>query len=284
MRYVVLLVAVCGVASAALWARLGLDAGLNPLSLSAWRLGAASVALLVWRVARFREPLPDRRTLGALAIAGLFLGLHFVTWFASLEYTSVARSTLLVGSTPIWAGIAGFFVPSLRPKPIFWTGLALAIAGTVIVATQSGSLKSAGSPLIGDGLAIVGAICIVPYLLISQKAQTKLGTVETVTWMYVAAACGLWIACVAVGEVQLPVGMNAWGSILGMAIFAQLIGHSLFNLLLKSMSAAQVSTGALLEPVFAALLAWPILGEAIGPWQAVGGLVLLGGVALALSR
>src|ERR1700684_3176338 len=103
-----LLFGVCAVASASLLARLGLDAGMSALQLAMWRLTFASVILVAWRL-RAGSPAPALRpeVKVRLAVAGFFLALHFVAWFVSLRAVPVARSTLLVSTTPLWTGLVG---------------------------------------------------------------------------------------------------------------------------------------------------------------------------------
>ncbi|MFI5386011.1 MAG: DMT family transporter, partial [Fimbriimonadales bacterium] len=278
-------------ASAALLARYGLDGGFSPIGLSAWRLTVASTALILFqlfeRVAKpsnTQHPTPNTADPWRLLTAGLFLAIHFATWIASLEYVSVARSTLLVATSPLWAGLVGLFVPALRPRPIFWLGLLVAGGGTILVTSQGLTTAVHKDPAwLGDLLAVVGAICIVPYLLLSQQVQTRLGTLRTVTWIYSAAAASLLLFLIPEGQLTLPRSPQVWGSIVGMAIFAQLIGHSSLNYCLKHFTAAQVATASLLEPVFASALAWAFLSERVTLLQTLGGVVLLVGVSVCLK-
>lgn len=284
MKYLALLVGVCGVASAALLARFGLDAGFSPIALSAWRLAIASAGLIIFQMAKpklatTRQALATTDRIKTI-VAGIFLAVHFATWIASLEYTSVARSTLFVATSPVWAGFAGLFVPRLKPRPSFWLGLAVAAAGTLLITSVAAPAK--GSTLIGDSLAVVGAICIVPYLLLSQEVQESAGTLRTITWIYASAAAWLVVPLAISGHFVAPSTPQVWISLLGMALFAQVVGHGLFNYSLRHFTASQVAAATLLEPVFASALAWPILGEKVGFAQALGGLLLLAGVSLTL--
>ena len=282
MRFAVLLVGLLGVASAALLARQGLAAGLSPLELSAWRLAVASLVLLAYQPFAPRVRL-SRRDFWLSGLAGLFLAAHFATWIASLQYVSIARSTLLVATSPLWAGLAGLFFPALRPRPVFWAGLAVAAVGTWLVTSQ-GSADAAhhDREWLGDLLATLGAICIVPYLFIFQGIQKRAGTLRTVTAIYSAAAVVLLLCLAPTHDSAFPHTAQAWISIAGMAIFAQLIGHSALNWSLQRFTAAQVAASTLLEPVFAAGLGWVFLAEKVTAVQAFGGAVLLVGVGLNL--
>jgi drug/metabolite transporter (DMT)-like permease len=287
MLYALILVAgVIAVGSAALMARLGLGAGLTPLELSAWRMTMAALILGGWLLAR-RAPQKKLSRDQALALigSGSCIGIHFAIWFTSLEYVHVARSTLVVSTTPIWAGLLGLVIPSLRPPGRFWLGLVIALAGMVLVTVMDHPLEHLKEPdWVGDVLAGIGAIIFVPYLLLSQRVQKEVGMEQAILWIYSSAAVCLWILGFASGQVSIPTAPAAWMSILGMAVIAQLGGHTVFNWALRHFSAGQVGSALLLEPVFAAVLAWMILGERLEPLQEIGGVLLLIGVAITLTK
>ena len=282
MRYLVLFAAVCGVGSAALFAKEGL-ATTSPISLAAWRLTVAVAVLQGWRAFHKSEKAAwskeDKRN---VALAGVFLALHFASWTASLCFVSVARSTLLVSTSPFWAGLGGLLIPSLRVGNRFWIGFVLAVVGIWAVTTQGLRQPHQDHAWIGDALALIGAICMVPYLALSQSVQKSQDAFSTITWLYTAACGALWILALATKTASVPLATSAWISILGMAVLAQLIGHSGLNLSLKSFSPGQVAMATLLEPVFAAALAWPLLGEQITLAQGFGAVSLLAGVGLAI--
>jgi drug/metabolite transporter (DMT)-like permease len=110
-----------------------------------------------------------------------------------------------------------------------------------------------------------------------------MGWLTTITWIYSAAAVFLWLVAFASGTASMPTDLAAWGSILGMGLIAQLVGHSALNWCLNHFTAGQVAMSTLLEPVFAAALAWLIFGERITLAQGVGSVLLLAGVGIALS-
>lgn len=286
-----LLLAQVAVATAAVLARYGMDAGLSPTALSAWRLTLASLLVLAaLRAPSLRSPtapLPPR-TRARLLAAGFLLALHFVTWFASLRCVPVARSTLLVATGPLWAGLLEACLPGRRPPSAFWLGLAVALPGALLVTGAGGAARSSllGPAWLGDLLAVAGAMCIAAYLLLTRGAQTTLGTGRTVAWTYTAAAVALWPAVLLTEPTSTiaPRGTVAWAAVVGMALLPQLVGHTLMNLSLRRFSASAVAAATLLEPAFAAALAWPLFGERVTAVQGVGAVVLLCGVALSLRR
>lgn len=295
------------IGSAALMARLGLDAGLGPWTMAAWRLALASALLLaalnLWR----RQAGPDspRRHGGhgdsrrfgdsatalplhtrlLLCGAGVCLGLHFATWFVSLQHIGVGLSTLLVSTSPVWAGLAEVFFLRKPPRSAFWIGLTVALLGLAFVTYESRT-TARGSVVVGCTTATLGAAFLAAYMLMTRDSQTRWGTWRTVAWTYSAAAASLIVLalCVEPTRPLLPSGRTAWLVVVGMALVPQLVGHTTMNYALQRFSAGVVGVATLLEPVFAATLAWPAFGEPITLGQAAGAGVLLAGVGIVLWR
>lgn len=280
----ILFIGVCAVASGGLFGRVGLDAGTNGFTMSLWRLTVSGLVLTATGLLKGDRHLFERKDQIRMAVAGLFLALHFLTWLTSLEYVSVTRSTLLVATTPLWAGLLGFVFPALKPQKSFWYGLALSLAGIVLVTGTDHMTGRAhlGPTWFGDALAIAGSLCILPYMLLSQEVQKQAETGPVVRRIYVAAAISLWVLALIGRQPMLPANANGWLGVVGMAFVAQMIGHTSFNRALRHLSAAQVSTAALLEPVFAGLFAWILFGESLTLRQGTGAVLLLLGVGIAL--
>lgn len=283
-RALILIAGVAAVGSAALMARTGLGAGLTPLQLAMGRMTLAVLLLALYRSVRRSPAVPlTREQALRLVGAGLCIAVHFGTWFTSLEYLSVAHSTLLVSTTPLWAGLVGLVVPSLRASGRFWQGLAIALVGLALVTSTDAPSAHLKSPAwFGDVMALTGALAFVPALLLSQRVQKEIPTEQAVGWIYASAAVGLVGLALIQGQASLPGSVPAWGAVAGMALIAQLGGHTIFNWALKHFSAAQVSTAMLLEPVFAGALAWMVFGERLTVLQEAGGVVLLAGVGMTL--
>ena len=285
-----LLGGVCGVGAAGLLARLALDGGMSALQLATWRLTLAASVLLAWHIvthSRTNAPALPKAAKARLAVAGACLALHFVAWFASLQLIPVARSTLLVTTAPLWAGLLGLVVPALKPRRGFWTGLGVAAAGlflVTMVGVQRGGAGaiSSGRAGLGEALAILGAIAVVPYMLLVQRVQADFGTLRAVTWTYASAALGLWLVALPQGQTSLPPTPKAWAGVMGMAVFSQLLGHTALNRSLRHFTATQVSAVTLLEPVIAGALAWLLLNERVTGAQGAGAVLVLGGVAVTM--
>lgn len=276
----VLAVAVTAVSAAAVLFRLA--EGVHPVVAAFWR--TATVAALLapsLRRAEVRRAL-GRRDLGLVALAGFFLALHFWAWFASLQHTTVLRSTLLVCLTPVWAGLLEWAFLRNRPHLRFFAGIGVALLG---VGLMSASLVSAGGgSLLGDGLATIGGVLSASYLLIGRSVRQRVGTGP-----YGALVCGAtaaWLLPVALvlGAPLTGFSSQAWLALAGLTLGPQLLGHIGMNYAVGYLSAAVVSAAILLEPVGAAILGAVILGELPGPLEWVGGAVVLAGVGIATLR
>ena len=208
-------------------------------------------------------------------LSGLFLAIHFVLWFESLQHTSVASSTTIVCTEVIWVclGFCLFLKGKLSWKAIAAIGVTL--FGSVLIAfSDSGS----GAQLYGDILALLAAIAVAVYTLIGRVVREKLSTTVYTYMVYTACAAVLVVTCVSQGSSLFAYGWSAVIVGLLLAVFSTILGHSIFSWCLKYFSTAFVSASTLCEPVVAAVLAGFLFGELPGWLQVIGGVLILGGV------
>jgi drug/metabolite transporter (DMT)-like permease len=278
------------IGAAAIFARFALT-GTGPLTASALRLAIGTVPVAaVWWFGKRKRRIGVAAEIG-LALAGLALAAHFATWITSLRYTSVAVSTLLVCTSPIWTGL---YESTVRGRPIGWrfaAALGLAGMGLTLVATRrDGAAPVAGHALEGDALALAGGIAIAVYLLIVRHARERvpakpLPIADIVVRTYAWATVMLAVASLFTGEGVPPVSATtAWLGILAMGLISQAIGHTALNAALRDFSPNVVAMSTLLEPVAAALLAAAIFRETLPPLTLVGGVCVLIAVGLAIAN
>ena len=208
-------------------------------------------------------------------LSGLFLAIHFVLWFESLQHTSVASSTTIVCTEVIWVclGFCLFLKGKLSVKAVLAIGVTL--LGSVLIAlSDSGS----GAGLYGDILALLAAIAVAVYTLIGRVVREKLSTTVYTYMVYTACTAVLVITCAAQGFNLFAYGWSA--AVVGclLAVFSTILGHSIFSWCLKYFSPAFVSASKLCEPVVAAIMAGFLFGELPGWLQVTGGVLILGGV------
>jgi drug/metabolite transporter (DMT)-like permease len=272
--FLVLAVALVAVSHGAIFARLA-DAA--PFAIAAWRLGIASLVVIPLALA---APGPGVFTRHAVALAvgaGALLALHFGTWIASLDYTTIARSVLLVSTAPIWVALLQFAVDRRLPSRSTLLALAFATAGALVVG--SGGF-GASSRLSGDLLAVAGALAMAGYLMLSRAAQAALPFRGYLGIAYGSAALWLWVAVAVTGTQATGFDSTTWWAFAGMALVSQLIGHSGYNWSLRHLDPLFVAVALVGEPVLAACLGWWLLGEAVDWRTGAGGILILVGITI----
>ena len=255
------------------------------LAVSFWRL---ALVLPVTLALSRREAVAERATDGGaralMVLSGLMLAAHFWTWIASLRFTTVASSVLLVNLRPVfvWA-IAALWLgehPASRER---W-GIALAVLGATLIGL--GDVRLSPGALTGDLLALIGAVAAAGYSVIGRRVRRTVGVWSYVTIVYGAAAAALGLAGLLSHTPLTGFARRDWAVFAALAAGPMLLGHTGINYALKHFRATTVNVAALGEPVGATLLAWwvPQIHEVPGPAAIVGGVLVLSGIAMALGR
>ncbi len=273
----VMTVALVSVGHAAIFVRI---ADADPIVIAAFRLGIAAAVLAPVTLIFARSELRTltRRQLRLIAGAAVFLALHFATWIASLDFTSIANAVVLVTLNPVWLALYGLIILRVQPGRGTWLSIALAVAGSVIIA--AGSAAGGSTSLFGDLLALAGGIFIAGFLLLAQRARQSVALLPFVTLVYGAAALLLWIVVIALGLPVAGLSATTYGALIALALISQVIGHTGINWAVRAIPPTLLALAILGEPVLAALFGWAYFGEGIGWPTALGGTLILGGIWL----
>ena len=249
------------------------------LAIAFWRNAAGAVALLPVLLIRERATLNGLRLrdLRSSAVAGLFLAAHFAAWLPSLSMTTVAASIALVTTTPIWTALAARAAGVQLPAAVWW-GLVLAVFGAALIAGVDVTVSL--EAVAGDGLALLGAMAAGGYVLAGARARERLATSAYTVICYSVCAVVLAVAALIV---DVPLGgfsARDWWLIAAITFVAQLLGHTLLNLVLHSVGPTVVSLAVLLE-VPGSLIVALVLLEQAPPLLALPGMAaVVAGVAL----
>lgn len=210
--------------------------------------------------------------------SGIFLAIHFVLWFESLNYTSVASSTVLVTLQPIFAiaGTALFFKEKITGKMLI--AVLVAVTGSVIISW--GDFRISGIALFGDILALLSCAFVTAYLLIGQDIRKRISLITYTFLVYSVSSVALFFYVLAIREPFTGYPASDWGWFLALAILPNLLGHTLFNWAIKWVSTNVVSIAALFEPVLASIAAYFILHEKITSLQLLGAIIVLAGILM----
>jgi drug/metabolite transporter (DMT)-like permease len=215
-------------------------------------------------------------------IAGLFFGLDMTFWHASLKLTSVANSTFIVNLGPATAGLIAWIVLKERPLKIWPFAIGLALLGALLLSRGSG--KADGGALTGDLLALFAAVMVGLYLILAKVARRKETAMSVLFWSTLATLGVNAVSTLVQHEVLIPPDPT-W---LFVPFTLGLIAHTLGQgLILAGVGRAPASVAGVLllvQPVAAALIAWPLFGETLAPLQLLGAGLVLAGVWLAGRR
>ena len=224
------------------------------LAIAFWRCFLGSAATAPWALARHRDELRrmTRREWWLVASAGLLLGAHFATWIPSLRFTTVASSTALVATQPVWAALIARQRGAAIPRAA-WIGIAVSLVGVLILTGIDVSVDP--RHLIGDALALAGAVLAAAYVTVAESARRTVSTATMTTGLYASAAVLLLGMCVVGGQALSGYSAEAWLLIIALTAGAQLLGHTLINKVLATTSATVVSLAILLEMPGATIIA-----------------------------
>lgn len=243
------------------------------LAIAFWRcfIGATVTAPFAWlKNQEIWRNLTKRDLVGA-ALAGFFLGLHFAAWIPSLRYTSIAASTAIVATQVVWAALIAHGLGVKAPGKE-WFGIAISLIGVIMLTGIDVSLNP--TALIGDLLALLGAMFAAAYMTVGQRVRKNIPTSVYTTLVYAAAAVVLLVFVLASDSPLTGYAARDWILILGLTVIAQLLGHTLMNMALRSLSATTISLAILLEMPGAVLIAWFWPGQQ-PPWQIFPAVVLI---------
>ncbi|HEX6888313.1 MAG TPA: DMT family transporter, partial [Candidatus Nanopelagicales bacterium] len=209
------------------------------LAIAFWRTALGSGATWAWVAVRHRAEVRalSREQWRRMAWAGVLLGAHFATWVPSLRFTTVASSTALVATQPVWAALIARR-RGVAIAPMAWVGIGVALAGILVLTGVDFALTP--KALIGDGLALAGAVLAALYVTVGERVRATTTNATYTAVCYAVSAAAL-LGLVALLRVPLTgFSVRDWLLILAITIGAQLLGHTVVNRVLATTSATVV--------------------------------------------
>ncbi|MBS1262740.1 MAG: hypothetical protein MAG453_02103 [Calditrichaeota bacterium] len=260
----------------------------EPIAIAFYRMLVATVFWLPFYISRRRRrdtPRPSRLQWRYILLAGLFLCVHFATWTSSLLYTTVASAVFLILTQPVMVAVAAHFILGERLTGVHWFALALAVIGAALI--FGGDIALSRRALLGDALALIGAVFAGAYLFMARLARpdSRDGTPGVslplyLTPVYGISAIGLAVVTIAFGQSFGPFPSHAWLALLGLGLVPTVIGHSLFNWALRHLGALPVNIALVIEPIGASLLAIAFFSETPSRGLLFGSPLLIAAVVL----
>ena len=246
----------------------------GPTATAFWRAALAVPVLLIF----FRLPLKGPKLL--FLAAGIAFAGDLAFWHQSIQFTSVANSTLLANLASIFVTLAAWLLWRERPRPLFLFALALALGGVALLVHTS--LSFSRTALLGDALGVVTAMFYAWYILAVKGLRDRgAATLQVMAVTSTLTAAILLPVALATGEPMLPSSAYGWWILIGLALISHAAGQGLIAYALAHLPAPFSSVGLLLQPVVAAFFAWILLSEPVVALQIAGGLVVLAAIWLA---
>jgi drug/metabolite transporter (DMT)-like permease len=254
---------------------------------SAWRLtysvALIAVVLALRGIGRAAFRLGGRQWLLAGA-AGVLLALHFWSWIASLRFTTVASSVVLVSMQPIFVATLSAWLLRERATSRQWLGILIGCTGALIIGVSDATgVTASGTALLGDALALAGAVFVSGYYVIGRELRQQLDL-----WVYIGIVYGIaalvMMLIVAVDPDTRLIAYPArdWWIFAALAAGPMMLGHTGVNYALRYVPAYAANLAIMGEPVGATLIAWalPSLREVPGPGILLGGVLILSGILM----
>jgi drug/metabolite transporter (DMT)-like permease len=227
---------------------------------------------------RKRERITGR-TMGIIAIGGLFFALDLAFYNTSILKTSAANATLLGNNTPIVVGLLTWLFFGRKPKAAFWLGLCLAVGGSLVILWAD--LKRHAHFGLGDVMALAAAACFAVYLLATEQVRTTTSTLVFLRLAMISSTLALLAINLAMGVSLRVTTGRTWLALLGLGLISQLAGYLALTYALGHLPATITSISLLTQGPITAAMAALLLAEPISPAQIIGGVLVLAGVGLA---
>jgi drug/metabolite transporter (DMT)-like permease len=236
-------------------------------------------ALTIYRP-RFGEF--STRTLALTILSGILLGWHFYFWVASLDYTTISASVVLVTTQPVFVAILAKIFLNERIGLRGSIAILLAIIGSALIAGFDFGVKK--DYLVGDLLALAGAVMAGTYLFIGRAVRPTVSTFPYIFTVYSISALTLGSILLVSGNLfELYPSFNYFYFIL-LAAIPTLIGHSLYNYTLKHVAAHKVGISIIGEPVLATIWGILIFKEIPRVMTVFGGAIIIFSLILVFSQ
>lgn len=243
-----------------------------------YRMAIAAMALLSYVTITGTFKVPSVKVALLAATCGLLFAADIAFWNLSIQLTTATQGTLLTNLAPIWVGVIAFLFFKNKPRRSFWIGTVFAMAGIAIFIGVDVFLTLSFDR--GFMLGIFSGFFYALYILLSKEVLNKMEVVSFITLSSTSSALFLLVINLVAGQPLWGFTTNAWISLLIQGLVSQLLAWLLISYAIKRMRATRLSLSLLSQVVFASILAWFILDEVITIEKAIGGVLILVGIAI----
>jgi drug/metabolite transporter (DMT)-like permease len=252
----------------------------GPTATAFWRGCLALPLLAAWALLESppKKLFASFRDLDFL-LAGAFFAGDLALWHWSLLLTSIAASTLEASLAPLIVILFAWLRWRERPSAAFMGATALALIGMLLIVSPK--FGHGGSAFLGDVLGLGTACFFAAYILAVARLRARYGT--GIVMFNLTVVFTVLLLPLALTQKFTPDTLSGWATVAGCAVAAQVVGQGLIAYALAHLRPTFSSLGLLVQTLGAATSAWLVLGERLAGIQIVGGLVIVGGIAMARS-
>lgn len=274
------IIAICFLATGGIFVKLS---EVQPIATGAYRIIFALPLAYFWMYLekkvnkKFNQP--DLKTLGLLAVAGIFLGLDLILWNISFNYTTVANANLLANMVPFIVIPLSYFVFKEKINRLFWIGLIFTTTGAIIL--MSGKVQPSLDNFIGDALAIGTAFFYGLYIMSVSRLRQDFSASSVMFYSSFGSLLILIPFSLIFESKILPTSVIGILPLIGLAVFSHIGGQGLLAYSLGKLSASLSSVLVLTQPVIAGIYALIIFKEHLSVVEVLGIFVTLIGIYIA---
>lgn len=257
-------------------------ADVGPFASAFWRAALALPVLYIWMRLEDR----GRTQRPGLALPGILAGVFFAGdlffWHLSILNTSIANSTFLATTAPVWVILVAWLW--FREAISLWTlaGLALCIAGGA--ALVGDSLQIDRTRLLGDAYGAATGVFFGLYFHAIRIGRVTHGAARLTLQSTAVTALVLLVVALFIEPRILPQSLQGWLAVIALGMLTHAAGQGLLSVALGTLPTVFSSLVIFLEAVIAALFAWIALGEALSLTQMAGGAAIMLGIWTARPR
>ena len=270
-------------ASASIFGRIAQHEGISTPVIIASRmtLGALIITPLVLNNYRPELRRLNRRDLLISAVAGFWFAVHLITGFAALEHTSVLVSNVIGGTLPIWVALLEVYFFRFRPGRVIWLALLITLSGGIIIAV-SGNRSLGDNPTLGSLLALIAAVTGAFYAIIGRGSRSNISFLPYIWLVFGFGGITSLVVVYVTGGTFIGHTPTGYLAVFMLILLAQIVGHSIYNYVLRQLPATFVSVSSQIGTVLSALLAYLVFQEIPGQWQLIGSLIIIAGIMLVI--
>ncbi len=258
------------------------DAG--SISTGMWRMGLAFPIL--WLLLQREKSTSDQTSLttstfpyGWLLLAGILFAADLAAFHLAVKHTTIANASVMANFAPIVVATGAWLLYDEQISSSFIVGLVIAITGAIMLVGTGFQLST--QTLWGDMLGLMTALFYGSYIVVVKKLRNDLSAITILTWSCAVGSLALLPIALLLDEPFFASTVRGWLALLGLGILSQIGGQGLIAYALAQLPASFTSVILLIQPVLSTILAWLFLSEIIGPFQAIGGLIVLLGIYVA---